>query len=97
MNKKSISIIKKPVLTSKSYDLTKNNNCYSFFIAKNANKKAVKQSVEKIFSVKVESVNTCNYKGKKKVHKGTIGKRSNKKKAFVKLKSGYHITEMQNK
>jgi large subunit ribosomal protein L23 len=51
----------------------------------------VKSSIEKIFSVKVKSVNTILLKGKVKRFKGVLGKRSDTKKAIVTLASGNTI------
>jgi large subunit ribosomal protein L23 len=56
-----------------------------------ANKLEVKSSIEKIFSVKVASVNTILLKGKVKRFKGVLGRRSNTKKAIVTLAPGNTI------
>ena len=58
-------IIKKPILnTEKARDLM-NTNEYVFVVDKKANKLQIKEAVEKLFSVKVVSVNTLNTKAKK--------------------------------
>ena len=57
----------------------------------NATKLEVKSSIEKIFSVKVKSVNTIILKGKVKRFKGVLGRRSNTKKAIVTLAPGNTI------
>ena len=57
----------------------------------NATKLEVKFSIEKIFSVKVKTVNTILTKGKLKRFKGILGKRSNTKKAIVTLAPGNTI------
>ena len=51
----------------------------------------IKYAVEKIFSVKVNSVNVIKIKGKSKRFKGIMGKRNNIKKAIVTLQSGNTI------
>lgn len=68
-------IIIRPVLSEKTYaDIP--NKKYTFEVAKNANKTQIKQAVEEIFGVKVESVNTANVYGKIKrqgKHEGLTG------------------------
>ena len=51
----------------------------------------IKEAVEKVFNVKVKSVNTLVQKGKKKKFRNKIGVRADTKKAFVKLESGNSI------
>ena len=60
---------------------------YSFIVAKSANKIEIKQAVEKLFGVKVESVNTVNCKGKLKRMGRTSGYTPDYKKAVVQLKA----------
>ena len=62
-----------------------------FSIPINATKLEVKSSIEKIFSVKVKSINTILIKGKVKRFKGVLGRRSNTKKAIVTLAPGNTI------
>ena len=62
-----------------------------FAVPINATKLEVKFSIEKIFSVKVKTVNTILTKGKLKRFKGILGKRSNTKKAIVTLAPGNTI------
>ena len=57
-------IIKAPIITEKSSDLAQNKNTFVFSVDVNANKTQIKQAIEKIFNVKVESVNTINVKSK---------------------------------
>ena len=59
-------VLKKPVLTEKSLLLQQNENKYTFDVDVTANKIEVKQAVEKMFDVKVESVNIMNVKPKTK-------------------------------
>ncbi len=83
-------IIKAPIITEKSSALAA-NNVITFSVATNANKTQIKQAVEGIFNVKVESVNTINVKPKKKRVGRYMGKTSKVKKAIVKLKEGSSI------
>jgi large subunit ribosomal protein L23 len=62
-----------------------------FEVAKSAKKPDIKESVEKIFNVSVESVNTILVKGKKKRMGRNVGYRSDWKKAIVKVKEGQSI------
>jgi len=81
-------IIKKPVLnTEKARNLFENNE-YVFIVDRRANKIQIKEAVEKLFNVKVESVNTLNIKPKAKRFRMSVYKTSAIKKAMVKLKKG---------
>ena len=84
-------VIKAPIITEKSADLVQNQNTITFSVACDANKTQIKQAVEKIFNVKVESVNTINVKPKKKRVGRYVGKTNKVKKAIVKLKEGSSI------
>lgn len=84
-------IIKAPIITEKSADLAQNNNTYTFSVAVNANKTQIKQAIEKIFNVKVLSVNTVNVKPKTRRVGRYTGKTNRVKKAIVKLQEGSSI------
>lgn len=84
-------IIKGPIITEKTSSLTQNDNCVTFSVDIKANKVQIKQAVEKIFNVKVESVNTINVRPKKKRVGRYVGKTNKVKKAIVKLKEGSSI------
>ena len=58
-------IIKAPIITEKTSDLAQ-NNVITFSVDVKANKTQIKQAIENIFNVKVESVNTINVKPKRK-------------------------------
>ena len=81
-------VIKAPIVTEKSSDLQQNNNTYTFSVDVRANKTQIKQAVETIFNVKVESVNTINVHPKTKRVGRYAGKTNKVKKAIVKLKEG---------
>ena len=83
-------IIKAPIITEKSSALAA-NNVMTFSVDVRANKTQIKQAIEKIFNVKVESVNTVNVKPKKKRVGRYVGKTNKVKKAIVKLKEGSSI------
>ncbi|MCM1370414.1 MAG: 50S ribosomal protein L23 [Clostridium sp.] len=83
-------IIKAPIITEKTSDLAK-NNVVVFSVDVRANKTQIKQAVEKIFNVKVESVNTVNVHPKKKRVGRYTGKTNKVKKAIIKLCEGSSI------
>ena len=84
------NIIKNPVVTEKTTKISESNQ-FVFRVALESSKKSIKMAIEKIFKVKVENINTIKIKGKKKVFKGTPGRRVDYKKAIVKLKEGETI------
>ena len=59
-------IIKKPVITEKMTAISEKLNRYAFIVDKRANKLQIKQAVQDLYGVQVESVNTINYEGKLK-------------------------------
>lgn len=83
-------IIKAPIITEKTSDLAK-KNVITFSVDVKANKTQIKQAIESIFDVKVESVNTINAKPKRKRVGKYVGKTNKVKKAIVKLKEGSSI------
>ena len=83
-------IIKAPIITEKSSELAA-NNVITFSVDVRANKTQIKQAIENVFDVKVESVNTVNVKPKKKRVGRYVGKTNKVKKAIVKLKEGSSI------
>ena len=83
-------VILAPVVSEKSYALI-DNNAYTFVVHPESNKTEIRQAVEKIWGVKVLSVNTINRKGKTKRFRFTQGKRADTKRAIVKLREGDKI------
>ena len=83
-------VIKAPIITEKTSDLA-NNNTITFSVDPKANKTQIKQAVEKIFNVKVDSVNTINVRAKRKRVGRYVGKTNRVKKAIVKLSEGSSI------
>lgn len=83
-------IIKAPIITEKSAELAQHNT-YVFSVDTRANKTQIKQAIEAIFNVKVDSVNTINVKPKKKRVGRYTGKTNKVKKAIVKLSEGSSI------
>ncbi|MEN3931027.1 50S ribosomal protein L23 [Microvirga sp. W0021] len=83
-------VIKSPVITEKATLLSEQNKVV-FKVAATATKPQIKEAVEKLFDVKVKSVNTLVTKGKVKVFRGMRGQRSDVKKAIVTLEEGQTI------
>ena len=87
---KAYQVILSPLVTEKSTQMSEYNKIV-FSVPLSVSKFDVKSSIEKIFSVKVKSVNTILLKGKTKRFKGVLGKRSDTKKAIVTLAPGNSI------
>lgn len=84
-------VIKAPIITEKSTRLAQDKNTITFSVDVNANKTQIKQAVEKVFNVKVESVNIVNVKPRKKRVGRYVGMTNRVKKAIVKLSEGSSI------
>lgn len=81
-------IIIAPVVSEKSYGLME-QNVYTFFVNREANKTQIKIAIEQIFDVKVASVNTINREGRRKrTRTGGYGQRKATKRAIVTLREG---------
>src|SRR4051794_37334473 len=87
VNKDPRDIIFKPVVSEKSYGLIDAGK-YTFEVDPRATKTEIKLAIEKIFGVKVASVNTINRVGKIRRTRFGMGKRKDTKRAIVALKSG---------
>ena len=83
-------IIVAPLITEKATNASEFNKVV-FKVAMHATKPQIKEAVEKLFDVKVKSVNTHLRKGKIKAFKGTIGEQSEVKRAIVTLEEGHKI------
>lgn len=85
-------IIRRPIiLTEKANLLREKGNQVVFEVARNANKVEIKDAVQKLFNVKVESVNTMIFRGKDRRMGRGYAKTQNWKKAVVTLKEGDSI------
>ncbi|MEZ5534678.1 MAG: 50S ribosomal protein L23 [Thiolinea sp.] len=80
-----------PRMTEKSVGLAESSNQYVFKVAKSATKQDIKQAVETLFEVKVDRVQTVNMKGKQKNFSRRAGKRSDWKKAYIRLAEGQSL------
>ena len=86
-------IIRRPVITEKSTRLKDTNREICFEVARDANKTEIKKAVEYLFKIKVESVRTQRQHGKEKRVGRNVGRKSDWKKAYVKLKAGEKMIE----
>jgi large subunit ribosomal protein L23 len=88
-------VLIKPLITEKTTKLTEGNGTYGFVVDLNANKIEIKNAVEKIYGVTVDSVRTVNDAGKhgwKRTPFGiSMGTKVRMKKAYVTLKKGETI------
>ena len=89
-SEKLFEVIRSPLISEKATFISQ-FNYYVFKVSPSSNKLQIKEAVEKVFNVKVKSVNTLVQKGKKKKFRNKIGVRPDTKKAFVKLESGNSI------
>jgi large subunit ribosomal protein L23 len=85
------SVILRPVVTERSTLLQDEMRTYTFIVAKNANKLEVRNAVQSLFSVRVESVRTANYQGKWRRVGRSVGRKAAYKKAVVRLAEGDSI------
>ena len=81
-------IIKKPVLNTEKSRILLDSNEYVFIVDRKANKLQIREAVEKLFDVKVKSVNTLNMKPTTARSRMTVYKAPAYKKAIVKLVDG---------
>ena len=83
-------LLRSPVITEKA-TLASEHNQVVFRVPLDANKSEIKAAVETLFKVKVDGVNTIRVKGKTKRFRGRPGRRSDYKKAMVRLAEGQSI------
>tara|TARA_B100000902_G_C27143049_1_gene829715 strand:- start:310 stop:600 length:291 start_codon:yes stop_codon:yes gene_type:complete len=95
-----MNLIIKPVVTEKISQQTDLFNRYAFVVSKSANKIDIKKSIESLYDVKVKSVRTMTYYGKRKSRstKGGVisGQKNAFKKAIVELVEGNSIDVYSN-
>jgi large subunit ribosomal protein L23 len=79
-----------PVITEKATNASEQNKVV-FKVARTATKPQIKDAVEKLFDVKVKSINTLIRKGKVKAFKNRLGEQQSTKRAIVTLEEGHRI------
>ena len=90
-DERMMKVLVSPHISEKSARVADSSNQVVFRVLPDACKPEIKRAVEKLFNVEVESVRTASVKGKQKRFQRTPGKRSNWKKAYVRLKPGHDI------
>ncbi len=86
-----MTVLLGPHVSEKSTLAGETSNQVVFKVRTDANKREIRQAVEKLFEVKVENVTVANVKGKHKRFGQTLGRRSDWKKAYVRLAPGSDI------
>ena len=87
------TVIRRPIITEKGLAAKDERRTLCFEVHPEATKTEVKDAVQKLFQVKVESVRTASFLGKQRRRGRMVGYRSDWKKAYVKLKAGEKIPE----
>lgn len=87
-----MTVIRGPHLSEKAHFAAENNQVV-LKVRTDATKKEIKQAVEMLFEVSVDAVQVVNVKGKTKRFQMNAGRRSNWKKAYVKLAEGSSVEE----
>ena len=87
INKDPRDVIIRPIVSEKSYTLIDQDK-YTFEVHSDSNKIEIKLAIEKIFDVKVASVNTLNRQGKSRRTRFGMGRRKDTKRAIVTLSQG---------
>lgn len=93
MNRSAYQILQKPIVTEKSLTAKEAVRTLCFKVDPQATKTEIKEAVQIIFKVKVESVHTSTFPGKMRRRGRTVGHRPDWKKAYVKLRAGEKIPE----
>lgn len=93
MNQERIlKVVLGPHVSEKTSVMAELDNQIAFRVAPDATKPEVKQAVEKLFNVQVKDVQILNVKGKtKRTMRGKLRRRSDWKKAYVRLEQGHEI------
>ncbi|MES9832270.1 MAG: 50S ribosomal protein L23 [Candidatus Thiodiazotropha sp. LLP2] len=90
-NERLMKVLLSPLVSEKSSIIADQNAQYTFRVTTDATKREIAKAVEKLFEVEVERVQVVNVKGKQKRFGAINGKRSDWKKAYVRLKAGSEI------
>lgn len=85
------SLILAPHLSEKATRVAEESRHIAFRVRRDATKPEIRQAVEALFDVEVESVTTVNHRGKQRGFRASRGRRSDWKKAYVTLKPGHDI------
>lgn len=91
--KSAYQIIQKPIITEKGLGVKESQGTLVFKVASKATKTEIKEAVQTIFKVKVDTVRTANFPGKERRRGKFSGFRPDWKKAYVRLKDGEKMPE----
>lgn len=96
MNQERIyEVIRYPHVSEKTARAQADANQYVFEVRKDATKTEIKKAVEKLFNVHVEQIQVVNVKGKRKSFRFNSGRQNDWKKAYVRVRSGEVIADLQ--
>jgi large subunit ribosomal protein L23 len=91
--KSAYQILRKPVITEKGLGVKETEGTLVFEVASRATKTEIKQAVQHVFKVEVDTVRTANFVGKERRRGKFTGFRPDWKKAYVRLKTGEKMPE----
>ena len=91
--KSAYQIIRKPIITEKGLGVKETEATLVFQVASKATKTEIKEAVQSIFKVKVDSVRTAIFVGKERRRGKFTGYRPDWKKAYVRLRAGEKMPE----
>ena len=91
--KSAYQIIRRPVITEKGLGAKESEATLVFEVSSKASKTEIKNAVQTIFKVKVDTVRTANFAGKERRRGKFTGYRPDWKKAYVRLKEGQKMPE----
>ncbi len=94
-NERIYQVIRMPHVSEKTARLQADSNQYVFEVALDATKQEISRAVEKLFEVDVEQVRVLKVKGKSKSFRMRPGRQKDWKKAYVRIKAGQTIEELQ--
>ena len=93
MTTNAFQVIRRPIITEKATHLSERHNAFTFEVHPLATKTEIKEAVQQVFKVKVDSVRTANFVGKERRRGKFTGFRPDWKKAYVRLKAGEKMPE----
>jgi large subunit ribosomal protein L23 len=90
---KLTDVIRRPLVTEKTTTLREDGRTVVFEVARDANKVQIRQAIEQLLGAKVSEVRTANAHGKVKRQGRFVGRRSDWKKAYVRLREGAKLPD----
>jgi large subunit ribosomal protein L23 len=91
--KSAYQVILQPVITEKGLGIKETEQTLVFKVAAKATKTEIRNAVQSVFKVKVDSIRTANFQGKERRRGKFAGYRPDWKKAYVKLRAGEKVPE----